>query len=130
MFDEEEVLRRPALQLLTEALKRNGIVLSTISALRESFDPDWPGLTEWVDEVTPAYNRLVNAVWAVYDPQAIVFAGEVPPELAKMLIQRTRLSGKPRYGVSRPHPKLIVSEIGADAAAMGAAIRPFSLTFY
>ncbi|RMC37220.1 ROK family transcriptional regulator [Paracoccus alkanivorans] len=130
MFDEEEVLRRPALQLLMEALKRNGTTLPTISILRENFDPNWPGLAEWVEEVTPAYNRLVNAIWAIFDPQAIVFGGEVPPELAEMLIRRTRLFGKPRYGVSRPHPKLIVSEIGSDAAAMGAAIRPFNLTFY
>ncbi|WP_435164777.1 ROK family transcriptional regulator [Falsirhodobacter sp. 1013] len=130
MFDEEEVRRRPALQLLMETLKRNGVDVPTIAAMREGFDPAWPGLADWVDEVTPAYRRLINAIWAVYDPQAIVFGGEVPPELAKLLIDRTRLFGASRYGAPRPNPALIVSNIGAEAAAMGAAVKPFKRCFY
>jgi hypothetical protein len=62
--------------------------------------------------------------------QAIVFGGQVPPGLAQMLSERTELFGRPRYGVPRPHPKLIVSDISGDAAAMGSAIVPFKSTFY
>jgi hypothetical protein len=47
-----------------------------------------------------------------------------------MLSERTELFGRPRYGVPRPHPKLIVSDISGDAAAMGSAIVPFKSTFY
>lgn len=130
MYDEEEVPRRPALQLLMESLNQNGLDLPTISVMRDRFDPAWPGVEAWINEVTPAYQRLINAIWAVYDPQAIVFGGEVPAGLARLLIGRTRLFGKPRYGVTRPHPDLVVSEIGAPAAAMGAAVRPFGSTFY
>ncbi|MCS6757859.1 MAG: hypothetical protein MO852_01145 [Candidatus Devosia euplotis] len=65
------------------------------------------------------------------DPQAIIFGGQMPPVIAQMLVDRTAWYGKtPRYGVWRQRPKLIVSEIGSDAAATGAAVAPFWAAFY
>ncbi|MBP2509147.1 putative NBD/HSP70 family sugar kinase [Agrobacterium tumefaciens] len=130
MYEDEEITRRPALQIILEKLKAHGVDVPSITYLRRNFDPRWPGVVEWLDEITPAYNRLINAIWAVYDPQAIVFGGQIPTGLADMMIARTRLYGKPRYGVGRASPKLIVSEIKPDAAAMGAAATPFKLTFF
>lgn len=130
MYEDEEVTRRPALQIILEKLKAHGVDVPSITYLRRNFDPKWPGVVEWLDEITPAYNRLINAIWAVYDPQAIVFGGQIPAGLAEMMIERTRLFGKPRYGVGRASPKLIVSEITPDAAAMGAAATPFKLTYF
>ena len=131
IYLDEEAPRRPALQPLMERLNRNGVNVPSITYLRKHFDRDWPGVSEWVDEVTPAYNRLVNSIWAVFDPQAIIFGGQVPPAIAQMLVNRTEWYGRaPRYGVWRPQPKLVISEIGSDAAAMGAAITPFRAAFY
>lgn len=130
MYEDEEITRRPALQFIMERLNRNGVEVPSITYLRKHFDPKWPGVREWLDEITPAYNRLVNAIWAVYDPQAIVFGGQIPPDLAHLMIERTRIFGKPRYGVGRASPKLLVSEIPTDAAAMGAAVTPFKLTYF
>ncbi len=130
IYDEEENQRRPALQLLIERLVRNGVDVPSISYMRKHFDRNWPGVTEWVNEITPAYNRLVNAIRAIFDPQAIVFGGQVPLDLAQMMIDRTEISGRPRYGVPRPSPKLIISDIASDASAMGAAVTPFHSTFY
>ncbi len=130
MYEDEEITRRPALQIILEKLNAHGVDVPSITYLRGNFDPKWPGVTEWLDEITPAYNRLINAIWAVYDPQAIVFGGQIPSGLAEMMIERTRLFGKPRYGVGRASPKLIISEIKPDAAAMGAAATPFKQTFF
>ncbi|API51113.1 MULTISPECIES: ROK family transcriptional regulator [Rhizobium] len=130
MYDAEETKRRPALQWLIEKLNRNGVDVPSITYMRKYFDPKWPGVAEWVDEVTPAYNRLINAIWAIFDPQAIVFGGQVPAALAQMLIDRTENFDRPRYGVPRFRPKLIISEISSDASAMGAAITPFKSAYY
>ena len=130
IYDEDEDPRRPALQALIEALVRNGVDVPSISYMQQHFDPSWPGVTEWVERVTPAYNRLVNAISAIFDPQAVVFGGQVPAKLAHMLIARTEIFGRPRYGVPKPHPKLIVSGLQGDAAALGAAIAPFKSAFY
>ncbi|MBO9590481.1 ROK family transcriptional regulator [Devosia sp.] len=130
IYDAEESKRRPALQYLIERLNHNGVEVPSISYMRKYFDPNWPGVTEWVEEVTPAYNRMINAIRAVIDPQAIVFGGQVPADLAQMLIAKTHIFDRPRYGVNRPGPKLIVSEISTDASAMGAAVTPFRAAFY
>lgn len=83
-----------------ERLNRNGVNVPSMTYLRKNFNRDWPGVLEWVDEITPAYNRLVNSVWAVFDPQAIIFGGQVPPAIAQMLVDRTSWYGKtPRYGI-------------------------------
>ncbi|MBB3962910.1 putative NBD/HSP70 family sugar kinase [Rhizobium metallidurans] len=130
LYDEIETERRPALQYLIDGLNRNGVNVRSIHYMRRHFDRNWPGVSDWVDEVTPAYIRLVNAIRATLDPQAIVFGGQIPSALASMLIERTKIFDRPRYGVHRGGPKLIVSEIASDAAAMGAAIMPFRRMFY
>ncbi|MCA2411632.1 ROK family transcriptional regulator [Rhizobium leguminosarum bv. viciae 248] len=130
MYDAEENKRRPALQYLIENLNRNGVDVPSISYMRKHFDAKWPGVVEWVDEVTPAYSRLINAIWAIFDPQGIVFGGQIPSALAQLLIDRTEIFDRPRYGVPRPRPKLIISEIASDASAMGAAIAPFKSAYY
>lgn len=130
IYDVEESKHRPALQYLIERLNRNGVDVPSINYMRRHFDRNWPGVADWVEEITPAYNRLINAIRAVVDPQAIVFGGQIPPDLAQMMIDRTRIYDRPRYGVHRPSPKLIISEIATDASAMGAAITPFRVAFY
>ncbi|MFK0334825.1 ROK family transcriptional regulator [Rhizobium sp. NPDC090275] len=130
LYDEIESDSRPALQYLIDRVNGNGIDVPSIHYMRRHFDRNWPGVSEWVDEVTPAYIRLVNAIRATLDPQAIVFGGQIPPVLASMLIERTKIFDRPRYGVHRGGPKLIISEIASDAAAMGAAIMPFRRMFY
>lgn len=130
LYDEIETDRRPALQHLIDRLNLNGIDVPSINYMRRNFNRDWPGVPEWLDEVTLPYIRLVNAIRATLDPQAIVFGGQIPPTLASMLIERTKIYDRPRYGVHRGGPKLIVSEISSDAAAMGAAILPFRRMFY
>jgi hypothetical protein len=77
----EEVNRRPALQLVMETLKRMG--RRAFDHLPTHFDPNWPGVETLLDRVTPAYNRLVNAIWAVYDPKAIAFGGQIRPPWPK-----------------------------------------------
>lgn len=125
ILDPTEIDRRPALQYLMRRLEANGIHVPTVDHLQRNFQPDWPGVREWLDDITPVYNRLINAIWAVFGPQAIVFGGQVPPALARMLIERTVSFEIPRYGVPHPPAKFIVSEMKGDAAAIGAAAIPF-----
>jgi predicted NBD/HSP70 family sugar kinase len=121
---------RPALQFLIERLRGNGVEVNSITQLQRQFDPNWPGVADWVDEVAPHYNRLVDSIIGVFDPQAIVFGGQVPPALAQMFIGRTDQPEPARYGVPRPPVKLIVSEIKGDASALGAAAVPLKSEFF
>ncbi len=120
-----EVARRPALKYLISKLEANGIRITSLGHFNRAFDREWPEVEEWVNKTAPAYNRVVNAICAVFDPQAIVFGGAVPRELAQMLIEKTEFFELPRYGVPHPPPKIVASEIGGNAAAIGAAVVPF-----
>ncbi len=125
ILEPGEIKKRPALKYLMGKLRSHGIEISSIGHLRRSFRSDWPGIEEWLDEIAPAYNSLINAIWAVFGPQAIVFGGQVPPALANMMIERTVSFELPRYGVPHPPAKLIISELEGDATAIGAAAIPF-----
>lgn len=116
---------RPAMQFLLEKLQGNGIAVNSITQLQREFRPDWPGAADWVAEVAPSYNRMLDAIVGVFDPQAIVFGGQVPPALAQMFIDRSAPAEAARYGMPRPPAKMIISEIRGDVAALGAAAVPF-----
>ncbi|WP_181708660.1 hypothetical protein [Chthonobacter rhizosphaerae] len=72
----------------------------------------------------PLLNRLINTLSAVLDPEAIVFGGQAPPPLARMLIARAQFWGRHRYGIGMARPELLLSEVAGDAAAAGAAMLP------
>lgn len=130
IYTEEENPRRPALQYLLRSLLANGIDLQGIADLRNTFDPDWPGVAEWVQTVGPQLDRLVHAISAILDPEAIVFGGELPPRLGQMLIDQIHFRKDHRYGIGRPEPKLLLSQAEGDPAAAGAALLPLKSRYF
>ncbi|MES0883626.1 ROK family protein [Roseibium sp. SCP14] len=119
----EEKVNRPALQFLIRALCDNGIDVPSIDVLKSRFDPDWPGVAEWVRRVTPALDQMVRSLTAILDPAAIVFGGEAPPALRQMLIDAASPRLPDRYGRAVPSPALVQSQIPADPSAVGAGIQ-------
>lgn len=121
IFTPDERPNRPALQYLLDRLRANHIEIRSVSEMAQKFDPAWPGINEWVSEVAPNFNRIVAAFWAVMDPQAIILGGQIPNPLANMLIEQVSFTEINRYGISRPTPNLLISELGQHAASLGAA---------
>lgn len=124
MFTEDEAENRPALRSLVDMLREQGGTVRTIEDLTEACDPIVPAVTSWLDRVTPHHNRIVNVLASTVDPQAIVFGGQIPAKLADALIARTRFYSKPRHGIVRKMPNLVVSRLGTESAAIGAACLP------
>lgn len=124
--------RRPALQYLLARLQENGIHIDSIDALRRDFDPVWPGVEDWLAETMPQVDRLVATLVAVLDPQAIVFGGQLPTELGRMMIERAHLPSQRvhRYGVGPKEARLVLSETHGDAAAIGAALLPLKMRYF
>lgn len=121
VFTPQERANRPALQYLLDRLRANSIAVSSVSEMSQKFDPSWPGIAEWINDVAPNFNRIVAAFWAVMDPQAVILGGQIPQSLAKNLIERVSLTEINRYGISRATPSLLISELGHHAASLGAA---------
>lgn len=126
MFTHDERSHRPALQFLIEILNSNGVAVSTVADLCEGFDPDWPGVDSWIDQSIPLLNRALWAISCVLDPEVIVFGGEIPQQLAEMLIERVTLHADPqgRYDQPLPTPQLRFTEAPRFGAALGAALLP------
>ncbi|MGY5777256.1 ROK family transcriptional regulator [Rhizobium sp. LEGMi135b] len=132
IYNPDEVLRRPALQYLIATLRESGVDIGSIEELKQNFDASWPGVESWLSETMPTLDRLIATLAGVIDPQAIVFGGQLPPELGLMMIERARLpSQRPhRYGAAPPGPRLVLSETRGDASAIGAALLPLKFRYF
>ncbi|WP_029729498.1 ROK family transcriptional regulator [Dickeya dianthicola] len=130
IYTEQEFTSRPALGELLKRLIARGIDIQRVSALRQQFDPQWPGVDEWVTEVRPYLNRAIDALRAVIDPDAIVFGGELPTALGEMLLDVPPTQPPPRYGLAAQYPRLLLSQIQHDPSVIGAALMPFKARYF
>ncbi|CUX39870.1 Transcriptional regulator, ROK family [Agrobacterium deltaense RV3] len=132
IYSTDESPKRPALQYLIATLQKNGVDIHSIEALYQQFDPAWPGVEEWLAETMPQVDRLVASLIAVLDPQAIVFGGQLPRALGRMMIERTHMPSRRahRYGVGPKEAKLVLSETKGDPSAIGAALLPLRVRYF
>ncbi|NKI74000.1 ROK family transcriptional regulator [Dickeya sp. CFBP 2040] len=130
IYTEQEFHSRPALGELLKRLNAHGIDIQHVSTLRQQFDPQWPGVRDWVEEIRPYLNRAIDAMRAVVDPAAIVFGGELPMALGEMLLSVPPTELPPRYGHAAHYPRLLLSQIQHDPAVLGAALMPLKARYF
>lgn len=132
IFNPDEADRRPALQYLIATLQKHGSEIDSIEALYQHFDPAWPGVEEWLERTMPQVDRLVASLIAVLDPQAIVFGGQLPRALGRMMIERVHMPSQRehRYGIGPQEAKLVLSETEGDSSALGATLLPLRLRYF
>lgn len=122
MFTPDQTAHRPALGELIKRLNAQGIAIETVSDLVARYDPDWPVLDPWIEEVKPQLDQALRALEAVFDPSAIVFGGEAPFDLRARLITASNPQALDRFGRPMPGPILLNSEAQTDPAAFGAGL--------
>lgn len=79
LFVPDDSEQRPALRYLLKELQSHGVDVSSIEQIRQRFDPNWPGVDAWVARIQPQIDRTVNALAGLFDPEAIIFGGQLPP---------------------------------------------------
>lgn len=126
----DEQANRPALRFLVEELRSHGLDVAGVEALRQGFDPTWPGVSVWVDRVLPQLRRIVFGLQGIIDPEAIVFGGQIPPALADLLISRISFVENARYGRPLPAPLLVKGQALGEPAATGAALLALKTRFF
>ncbi len=132
IYNPDESPKRPALQYLMKTLQKNGVDIHSVDTLYHQFDPGWPGVEEWLDETMPQVDRLIASLIAVLDPQAIVFGGQLPRALGRMMIERANMPSQRehRYGIGPKEAKLVLSETEGDPSALGAALLPLRVRYF
>lgn len=127
LFSQEDLPNRPALGSLIKLLQSNSVDIDTVDDLARIYDPNLPGVSEWLDRVQPTMQSAIRALQATIDPEVIFFGGEAPPELRQALIEISRGAfHDPRL----PSPKLKVSSLLGDPAHFGAALLPLHQLIY
>ncbi len=120
----------PTLELLHQILQDHDISLNGLSDMLSRFDPDWPGVDEWINQVQKGLSLIVSALAAILDPEVIVIGGRMPNALSTKLIPSLEIFDDDRRQSPRAKPKLIASCSPFDACAVGAAAIPFKKYFF
>lgn len=115
----------PNLQLLQRILSKHGIDVPSIYRLNENFDPNWPGVDEWIYKVQDSFDLVATASSALLDSQAIIIGGHIPTKLAEKVIPRIDVYAQFRRGAKRPLPEIVSAEVTRSPVAVGAATLPF-----
>ena len=120
----------PTLETLLDSLRKSGVELDGLSTMLARFDPDWPGVDEWINRSRDQFSLIASAIAALVDPEAIVFGGRLPRALATKLLPALELFDDARREMPRPLPRIIASQTTFDACAIGAAMLPLEQSFY
>lgn len=123
-------LPRPTLESLRRRLSEAGHDLPDLHTMLDRYDPDWPQIDDWIEEVRPSIVVAVAASMALVDPQAIVFGARLPEDLARRLIGQVAFEQAPRRGTPSPNPELVIAEVTQSPAMVGAAAVPLKLHFF
>lgn len=130
IFHSSEVESRPALRYLLKELQQQGSSLKSVDELCENFDPEWPGVEQWVERVMPQLKRMVDTLTAILDPQAIVFGGQLPLALGEIFMDRLDRRAVLEYDRNSPLPEIVLSEAGCDSGAIGSALLPLKHIYF
>ena len=120
----------PTLETLLQSIRKAGVDLDGISNMVSDFDPDWPGVDEWIEKSRDPLSLIASAIAALLDPEVIVLGGRLPKSLAQKIIPAIELFDDARRQEPRPLPKIIISQTHVDACAIGAAIIPLEQKFF
>ncbi|WP_281501481.1 ROK family transcriptional regulator [Kordiimonas laminariae] len=121
---------RPMLDLLHTMLQEKGADIEGISDMLAKFDPEQPGVTDWIEKTEPALSLVVSAIAAILDTDAIVLGGRIPRSLARMLIEKLKIYDDGRRSEPRAMPRLTISDHTGDGGVLGAAMLPLHKYFY
>ena len=120
----------PNLEGLRHLLCEDGHEFASIHEMVAGLDCGWPAVRTWIERASKPISGVVTAIATCMDPQAIVFGGEMPRELALELIASVKIRNTDRRNRPRPNPRLVASEKPGSAAPFGAATIPLKSHFF
>lgn len=120
----------PSLELLRQVLATHGLAFETIDDMLANYDPEWPSINEWIIRIRDSLSIIVSNIAGILDVEAIVLGGRIPASLAERLAAQLVFFDQRRRDRPRPVPSIVPSSIGADSAAIGAAIMPIRSRFH
>ncbi len=115
----------PNLELLRQILAQHGRCFDTVNEMCDGFDPDWPGVKDWIARVQDSLSIIASNASSILDVEMIVIGGQIPPALTRLVIPHIAFFDTRRRGWPRPMAKIVPAEAQGEIAAYGAALLPF-----
>ena len=119
-----KLFSHPNLELLRRILLKHEVEIPSIYSLNEIYDPNWPGLDEWIYKVQDSFDLVATCSSALLDTQAIIIGGHIPTLLAEKIIPRIDVYAQFRRGAKRPQPEIVSAGVIENPVAVGAATLP------
>jgi predicted NBD/HSP70 family sugar kinase len=89
-----------------------------------------PRIGEWIGRVAPRLRQAVQIIESAFDPDTIVFGGELPKALLEQLVTGLApLLPSLADHAGRSLPRVLIGDADRWAVALGAAVEPISREF-
>lgn len=124
----------PNLTTLRACLTAHGAETTGIADMVARFNPDWPGVSAWLEEHQSSFSQIFGALRFTLDPEALILGGRLPRALAQRIIATAawpEAAWPARRDVRAPATRLDVAALPPDLAGpLGAASLVFHGTLF
>ena len=107
-------------------LEKSGLVVSDPSGLADIFETDPHEINKWLEGAAEDLLPALTAIICVINPGAILIGGRLPEKLIETLVVALEKLIEPLRDTLPDTPKFMRAKCSTDAAALGAAIIPFT----
>jgi predicted NBD/HSP70 family sugar kinase len=102
----------------------------TYELIERALSADDPRIDEWIRRVAPRLRQAVQIIESIFDPDTVIFGGEVPKQLlARLIPALDPLFPSVADRGDRALPRLLTGDADRWAVALGAASEPISREF-
>jgi predicted NBD/HSP70 family sugar kinase len=125
----EVLLKRASIYVLTNHLRANGVPIQRAHQLATLGDKAEPYLTEWIDDCADALAQTIVGAIAVIDVSDVIIDSILPPAILDRMVAAVNARFRAILPEGLVVPAIRTGTIGAQAAAIGAAILPIYAKF-
>jgi predicted NBD/HSP70 family sugar kinase len=102
----------------------------TYDLIERALSANDPRIDEWIKRVAPRLRQAVQIIESIFDPDTVIFGGEVPKQLlARLIPALDPLFPSVADRGDRSLPRLLTGDADRWAVALGAASEPISREF-
>ena len=123
------LLSRASVTSLIRHLNHNGFEVKTQNELEAALPHAGAVVSEWIEDCADSLIAPILSAVRLLDIDTVVIDSDLPAPLIETLIRTTADALRLASPEARQPPSLVQGSIGAEAAAIGAAILPLHLNF-
>ncbi len=122
-------LARPAIESMMNFLREEWGHTPSDEEIETALRDGEPVMETWLEQAAASLEPAINAIAALLDPQAIILAGRLLPNVRQALGERLKIEGVNFAGFHAPKPRILVDP-RTDCLSVGASALPVAAFLY